>query len=55
MSEQRLLHALSEGKTLGYDDRGHRRVLITVGSMEIVLVVDEGTTLIVTLWVRREP
>src|SRR3990172_1491280 len=44
VSELELLHAVSEGKALGYDDRGHRRGLITVGSMEIVLVVDEETT-----------
>jgi len=47
-----LIGALPGGQTLGYDERGHRRVLIAMGSIEIVLVIDEEAGLIITMWAR---
>jgi len=52
VSEQSVTEALGEGRTLGYDDRGHRRVLIEAGSTEIVVVIDEEAELVITLWAR---
>jgi hypothetical protein len=54
VTEAALTQALLSGTTLGYDERGHRRVLTTVGSVELVVVVDDGADLIITLWVRWE-
>jgi hypothetical protein len=52
VSERGLKEALFAGHTLGYDGRGHRRVLVGLGSTEIVLVIDEEAKLIITMWVR---
>jgi len=46
------MEALLAGETLGYDARGHRRLLITVGGTDIVLVIDDVAKLVLTLWVR---
>ena len=52
MSKRGLMKALLVGETLGNDDRGHRRVLITIGYTEIVPVIDEEAKLVLTLWTR---
>jgi hypothetical protein len=52
VSERGLLEALLAGRTLGYDERGHRRVLIVVDSTEMVLVIDQEAKLVITLWAR---
>ncbi len=52
MTERRLIDALLEGGTLGYDERGNRRVRILLGTTEVVVVVDDTAGLVVTLWVR---
>ena len=52
VSKRGLMEALLVGDTLGYDDRGHRRVLITIGYTEIVRVIDEEAKLVLTLWTR---
>ena len=52
MSKRGLMEALLVGETLGYDDRGHRRVLITIGYTEILRVIDEEAKPVLTLWTR---
>jgi hypothetical protein len=47
-----VIDALLEGGTLGYDERGNRRVRILVGTIELLVVVDDAAGLVVTLWVR---
>jgi hypothetical protein len=46
------MEALLAGRTLGYDERGHRRVLVAIGSTEMVLVFDDETRVVITLWMR---
>ena len=52
MTERRLIDALPEGHTLGYDDRGHRRERIVIGATEIVVVIDDEAGIMITLWAR---
>ncbi len=49
---QGLLRALSTAETLGYDDRGNRRVRIMLGDTELIAVVDEVRDTMISLWVR---
>jgi hypothetical protein len=51
-TEARLLDALSDARRLGYDERGNLRVMATLGSAEVVLVIDEAAALVITMWVR---
>jgi hypothetical protein len=52
VTERRLIDGLPDGETLGYHERGNRRVRILVGTIEVVVIVDDTAGLVVTLWVR---
>jgi hypothetical protein len=52
VTEGRLIDGLPDGVTLGYHERGNRRVRMLVGAIEVVVVVDDTAGLVVTLWVR---
>jgi len=52
VSERALLETLLAGRTLGYDERGHRRGLVAIGSMEMALVIDDETRVVITLWMQ---
>lgn len=46
-----VLAGLSAGRTLGYDDRGNRRVQLVHGGLSIIVVIDEDAGLLITIWV----
>lgn len=46
-----LLRGLSHARTLGYDDRGNRRVQLAHGELSIVVVIDDEVGLVITIWV----
>jgi len=45
-----IVGALPTGETLGYDERGNRRVEVSLGGLSVVVDVDEEDDVVVTLW-----
>ncbi len=45
-----IIAALDGGRMLGLDWQGRRKVAITLGSVDLVVVVDTARGVVVTLW-----
>lgn len=50
VSEAALLATIPAGVTVGYDERGNRRIRVTVGATRLILVIDESQGSIITMW-----
>jgi len=50
LSEPRLLEALRSASVLGEDVKGNRRMSIRIDGMLLVVVVDEASRVVVTIW-----
>lgn len=51
MSEAQLLEALPTGEILGKDDRGNRRVRVSLAGVRLTVVVDDSQGVIITVWI----
>lgn len=51
VSEAQLLEALPTGEILGKDDRGNRRVRVSLAGVRLTVVVDDSQGVIITVWI----
>jgi hypothetical protein len=51
ITAERLLQALPDAQTLGYDDRGNRRARLRFGGITVIVVTDEKAGFLITVWV----
>jgi hypothetical protein len=49
-ARQTLLVSLSRARTVGYDERGNRRVQVDVERTTFTVVIDEAQGVIVAVW-----
>jgi hypothetical protein len=40
-----------DARTLGYDERGNRRARLASGQVSVIVVIDEGAGIVITVWV----
>jgi hypothetical protein len=51
VTNERLLEKLPGAWTARYDEHGSRRARLSVGAVQLMVVIDEVTETIVTVWV----
>jgi hypothetical protein len=51
VTESALLAALPQAILVGYDDRGNRRVRVALGTIGLMVVIDEAQGVVITMWV----
>jgi len=51
VTAQALAQSLPKAKTMGYDDRGNRKVQLVFGEARLTVVVDDAARVVVTVWV----
>ncbi|MGH2656076.1 MAG: hypothetical protein ACRDIZ_05170 [Actinomycetota bacterium] len=51
VTPEAVTEALPGADTIGYDDRGNRKVRAVIGGTRVTVVVDEAADVVVTIWV----
>jgi hypothetical protein len=51
VTAEAVLERLPDAETLRYDERGNRRAGIQVGTTNLMIVIDESSQTVITLWV----